>query len=118
MVRNEPPMTATGIAAVQAIVEFFEQLGVCIAVFAGAAAIVKFRVKVFPFCPTIASILGVILLFGSFVLAILVAGSWFTRHTSGIKSKWVLLVLVFVVTATTVFFVVAGGYAAIAALKA
>ena len=110
-------LTTGTISAIDSTIEFFERIGVCVAVFAGAAAIIHFQNKVLPFWPLGAAIVGTVLLFGSIFLSVFVAGAWFSDRTGGIKSRTLLLLIATIVVATTVFFVIAGGYAAIASLK-
>ena len=104
--------------AVRAVVDLFEQLGVCVAIAAGGIAIAHFRAKVLPFCPTAAAIYGIILLFGALFLALLVSGAWFTQQTSGRPTRWYTYLLVGLVVVTTVLFFIAGVYSAIASLNA
>jgi hypothetical protein len=116
---NQPaPQQTPAFAATDSVVALFEKLGVCIAIAGGAAAIVHFRAKVLPFCPAIAAIYGLILLFGALFLALLVGASWFAQQTAGRKNNLFVYLLAAVVTITTVMFFMAGVYAAIAALSA
>ena len=118
MADSSMTLSPGAVSLIDSIIGFFERLGVCVAIFAGAAAIIHFKDKVLPFWPPGAAIVGTILLFGSIFLSIFVAGNWFTERAADIKSRAILLLFAAVVVVTTVFFVIAGGYAAIASLKA
>lgn len=98
--------------AVESVVEFFEGLGGCVAILAGAAAIVHYRNVVMPFWPAGAEIFGRLLLASSLVLAILVACNWFVKHTRHINGRIAQLAVAVLLVLTTAFFVIAGGFAA------
>ena len=113
---NQNPVPSPLGSAVEAVVEFFEGLGGCVAIFAGAAAIIHYRNVVMPFWPSGAVIFGKVLLFSSLVLALLVAGNWFTKHTRHIKGRIAQFAIAALLVLTTAFFVIAGGFAAVKSL--
>lgn len=112
-----PPNKLPLFVTVDSVVELFEKLGVCIAIAAGAVAIVHFREKLISFCPTVATVYGFILLFGALLLALFVGSSWFVEHTAGKKNNIVVYALAALVTVTTILFFIAGVFAAIATIN-
>lgn len=105
-------------STVESFVELFERIGVCVAMFVGAAAIVHFRQQVVPFCPGAAVAVGFLLMVSSLLLSIFVAGIWFSKNTGGIQSKLALATISVLVVTTTIFFLIAGFYASVSSLKA
>ena len=97
-------------------IPFLEKLGVCVAAFAGGGAVAKFSSQVFPLCPWIPVIVGFLLVFVSLVLALLVVYETWQAITRSVKSRWVNLAVLFTILLSSVFFVVAGGLAAVSAL--
>lgn len=99
------------------IISFFERLGVCVGVFAASAAIIHFKAKVLPFFPTVAVFVGGALLLFSFFLCIWVAADFYLKISSSTTNKTVHLVLAAFAVITSLFFLVAGGYASISSLS-
>lgn len=99
-------------------IPFLEKLGVCVAAFAGGGAIAKFSSQVFPLCPRIPVVIGFMLVIASLVLALLVVSETWQAITKSVKRRWVNLAVLFTILLSSVFFVVAGGLAAVSALPA
>ena len=89
-------------------IEYFERLGVCVAVFAGGAAMVKFAGKLSPYFPTGAVALGGFVIFMSMLLAVLTAGSFIADGMKGRKGTFVYLVGTILCTVVTMGFLGAG----------
>ncbi|WP_159099050.1 hypothetical protein [Aquabacterium olei] len=101
----------------ETIISFFERLGVCVAVFAGSAAIIHFKDKVLPFFPTGAVIMASALLLFSFFLCVWVAADFYANISNITNKKYARFILAAFAVVTSLFFLVAGGYASISSLN-
>ena len=110
--------TDRAIQILNTAIPFLEKLGVCIAVFAAGGALTKFASQVFPILPLLPVILGFLLVVASLVLALLVVYETWQAITNSVKRRWVNLAILFTILLSSVFFVLAGGIAAIKALGA
>lgn len=97
-------------------IPFLERLGVCVAAFAGGGAIAKFAEQVFPLFPGIPIAIGFLLVVVSLALALLVVNETWQAIARSVKSRWLNLLILLTILVSSVFFVVAGGLAAVKAL--
>lgn len=100
-------------AILSAGVKHYEYLGVCVAAFAGGAAIAKHAAVVFPYMPGAAIGVGFLTSLSGLLLAILVAfDSWMAIKVPGKYAFWGKVAIAPVLVGS-VFFVVAGSFVAI-----
>lgn len=96
------------------IVAYLERLGVCLASLIGSAAIIRFRGELFEAAPWLPASVGVLAFVGSIVLVVWVSADAFSRIKTR-KSKIVSAAVALLVLLPSVFFVLAGFYAAMSA---
>jgi hypothetical protein len=110
--------TDRAIQILNTAIPFLEKLGVCVAVFAAGGALAKFASQVFPIFPLIPKILGFLLVVASLALALLVVYETWQAIANSVKRRWVNFSILFTILLSSVFFVLAGGLAAVKALGA
>lgn len=94
------------------IISYLERLGVTIAFMAGSAAVIKFRGSVLPDAPCIAGAVGFILLIAAFFLLAAVTLDGWVRLLNIRGYTWPNHAYGFLLLVPSVFFVIAGYYAA------
>lgn len=87
-------------------VNYFERLGVCVAIFAGGGAMVKYAITLSPYFPYFAIVLGIFLMIVSIIIAVLTAIDFLLSALANVKGNsytaitiWVLMTfLVIIIT--------------------
>ncbi len=110
--------TDKAIQILNTAIPFLEKLGVCVAVFAAGGALIKFAPQVFPIFPLMPVMVGFLLVVASLVLALLVVYETWQTIANSFKRRWVSFAFLLVILLSSVFFVLAGGFAAVKSLAA